>query len=412
MTVDNSGTNPHDTAQSPSMTSSDRAIEGVSDVMAIWRDTRRNILLTLGQGDSANKSSFELPAGLVDHSDRSHDTGFQSGTGERHMGFSLEGRALAPDGYPLDGSVEVLDQDGYVVGGDAVSGTFVASIQPMSSVESGENGEGVSSYDAKFTPVVDGIGFTEQNISYPAGTTISASYGHVVGYVTTMEGDPVADEVVTPESDIATAVTDENGYYTLLAPGGKNINLQGLQNTATKSVIPSEGDSVRADFVYPAVEFNVVGPRSRPAPNVPIYINGNKYETGESGRVTVSPLPLGTYDASIMGAIDREVNLISEGQLDKVNYQGGSRVDINVKDIGSGVPVEDLVAIEGDTGLVTHSGENGILSLVFIGDQDYEVEVGAGSKRYNTEVFRGEIDEGDVEVIEAQLEREIATTNR
>lgn len=377
--------------------------------MDVWTNTREELLDAFGSA-SVFEATYGLPHGFVDTPENPF-----SNVDERGMGATLSGGALSPDGVPLEGSVKLVDTaEDEQIGSGPVSGTFIGSAGVVDGVIEGGNvgAPDVSSLRWEFTPEGDSVPVSVDNVLYPHEVGFSARYGYAEGYVEEYDGTPAGNETVSVEGSNVAAVTDEDGKYQLLLPGGYSATLTSLQGTASVGINVVEFESTQEDFVYPALEVSVAGPFGEPASDVPVIFGNEEIHTNEKGTVLFGRVPLGDYSVQISGVAEEDFSLTSQGQLEKVSYQGGSRVDIIVEDYEIGDPIQDIVAIEKEDGYVSYSGDTGVISVVFVGSGEFKLEVAPRSNRYTKKVINVGVGEDEVKGIKSQLQRDIATTNR
>lgn len=288
-------------------------------VMDVWTQSREEKLDLAKGGNYTNESSFSIPPGFI-AVNQGHSMQ------EKNMGTSFSGIALGTDGRAISGSA-VLLLDGNILGSISVSGSFIASFQPFAGVVSGDTDKGtkIPALDAGFVPSSSGVTSVTENISYPSGTSVSASYGRVEGSVLDAKGNPIGGEPVVATG--ASATTDASGFYSILVPGGESVDLTSLSQTTTKGVLGESQKTKTLDFEYSGVSVSVKLPGGRPAKDVPVSlgITGEILNTDETGRaqfLTVPPNSTGIV--KVFSSIEKTVTSLSGGQISDKEIEAGA----------------------------------------------------------------------------------------
>ena len=373
-------------------------------IMQIWYTDRIYKLNTLARGYYVNQSSFALPAGVVDTG------GYRSYEGnEKGIGYSAEGQVIAPNGLALSGTLSVIG-DGEEIDGAAISGSFIASFPPFEGVASGSGGAGVpDQIDLRFTPTADGLASTSVGVNYPRADGFNVTYGYLGGRVYDYAGNPLSE--VPVQGDGTGTVTDSEGFYYLLAPGERAATLTSLDGTVQKNATAKGGDTVTVDWQYGGISVRVVGPELKPVPNAPVTVNGENLRTNSAGEVVVPDVPPGTHDVTIMDQFEKQLEILDEGQLVKHTFEGGSRITIQCFDGTSGDSIAELPAIDVNSQTISFSSSDGEVSVLALGEGEYDILLSEGDNRYLNSRLTGELERGSVESTELLLQRKAGVTN-
>lgn len=381
------------------------------ETLALFFDDRDSLLKRYGASGASNASSYATPKGFIDSASNRFPVGVQNETGEIHMGLAIEGRAIAPNGFPLAGTVEIVaDGDPYHT--SAEDGIFIISSPPPEAAVDGENGTGLAEqYDAVFIPKADAVNSEKNDIQFPDGGKLEARYGIVHGYVTGESGDPVKGATVTGEGSFTT--TDSTGYYTLYAPGGRSVSLRSIDGTATEDVDVVAGqDGTRVDWQYAGLQVRVLGPEYNPVEGAPVRVDGDVYRTDENGQVVLSSFPLGEYTIEVMESHEETIGLTGQGALAKRTIQGGSRLKIRCYDAESGDEAANVPAIDVEAGTLSYSNRRGLVQLLTFEEAGFDVLVGDGDRRYLSEPVEASPDDGETAEAEVTLKPQPAVTNQ
>jgi len=387
----------------------------------VWEADRQTQLRQLqGGGSVQNQSSFEIPNGVVDRTGTPYDNTFENE--EVLSGTHAKGQALAADGKPLTGTARILEDGSNLIRGEkTVSGQFVLASYPPVGVTEGSDTEG-ESLNFRFSPSINGVAFTASNIgtTYDAGTF---QYGEILGTVTDFNGDAVPNVSVAGQG--AATITDENGDYGLVAPGGSTVSLTTLGGTYSFDVALDPGATKTENVQFPQLTIRVLDTEYEPAENVPVEIDGTTRYTGENGKVEIPTALVKSYEVTVLDYFQADsltVGSAGEEWLFTVgpgaslgDYQdlslGG--VKIQAVDADTGRAVTDLRAIEQNTGVVSLSNGEGVCKLLSekVGDQ-IDVQIGTGDKRYRTEGVKGTLPDSEMLEVEVAVQPETQVSNK
>ena len=394
---------------SPAAPESDAEAGAGGEVLDLYYQPRTTLLKRFA-GDVTNKSSFPTPKGIVDSPNDTFGTGLQNDNGEEQLGHFVTGKAIAPNGLPLEGTVQI-EADGDPYHSAVVTASFIVTAPPLDGVTSGENGDDRPTFDVRFVPKADAVSSINEDVGYPDAGTLSASYGIVYGWVTDESGEAVAGATVA--GDGAFTTTNPEGYYQLLAPGGRSVNLQSVDGTATDSVSVVAGqEGTRKDWQFAGVEVRVLGPDYNPIENAPVTVAGETYRTDENGQVVLSSYPLGTYNLKVMETYEEEIDLTAQGALSKTTVQGGRRLRIRCYASDSGDEIADLPAIDVEAGTISYTNATGLVQLLTFDADGFDVLVAENDQRYISEAVEATPADGETAEAEVVLDPQPAVSNR
>ena len=311
-------------------------------------------------------------------------------------GEPVSGTFLAADGSPLSGTV-TLFRGGEPTSQGEINGSITLSGQVPLGVESGSSFESSPALSLVFEPDIVAVSFTESNYSRnPIG---EVQYGSAKGKITDYKGDPVANDPVKGSG--LTAITDQDGNYSLQAPGGTDVTLNAAG--ATQSVTLQGATTTTANFQYSRLRVRVINPENSPVRGAKVNINGKAYETDSEGFVEITLAVVGRYEIQV-GSVERAVNITSSGQ-DKVETIGNSLSGVRVTasdSVTGSLILGTTVEVEGE-GIRGNTGSDGEATSISSDEGEKGVVVGAGDKRYVTRVGSVELSRGEVVEIDIQL---------
>lgn len=389
-------------------------------LMPIWEETRSEKLNALATSSIENKSSFGIPNAVVgsvsnswsrDHSD-----------GEFLAGINVRGAFVDSSSRPLSGTATVSTSGGQQVGSKSTTGDFVLSLGLLLGVESGSDVPG-EQYDFRWSPNASGLAFTKDNIPIKYSTGV-VKYGLLEGTITDFNGDPVPNDVVAGPG--GAAITDEDGDYNIIGPGGTTETFETLSGSLTDTVTLNADSKTVRDWQYPKLTIRVLDADYQPVGNAPVQIDDRTYYTNDSGKVELPQAPLKDYKVTVMGEFTAPALSVSQqgqefvytmGPADTFNdfpdQPGGiGGVTLTVLDSSTGRPIENMGCNEITSGTVASTDSDGKCRLLVVDTgQEVEVEVGVESQRYNATKITGELPKDTMLEVTVELDRRTNVVN-
>lgn len=369
-------------------------------LMPIWEANRSEKLNTLGTSPYENKSSFGIPNAVVGNGvwDVNHTDD------EFLAGINVRGTFVDSSSKPLSGTATVSTSGGQQVGSKSTTGSFVLNLDLPLGVGSGPDVSG-EQYDFRWSPDASGLAFTQDNIpiKYSAGVV---KYGLLEGTITDFNGDPVPNDVVAGPG--GAAITDEDGDYNIIGPGGTTETFETLSESLTDTVTLNADSKTVRDWQYPQLTIRVLDSGYQPVGNAPVKIDGITYYTNDSGKVELPQAPLKDYKVTVMGEFTATALSVSQqGQEfvytfgppetynDFPDTGGLGSIEIEVTDEKTGSPVTNVVGIEKTSGVTTPASRQGIISLLTTQTgNEVKISIGEDNSRYRTAVITDNIPEG------------------
>jgi len=385
-------------------------------VLSVWTADRQTKLRDLVGAPYTNESSFTVPAGFVDTG--GWPVSFENQ--ERKLGVNVEGNMLNADGKPLSGEA-IVEASGQVFESSTVSGTFLVSSQPPVGTYLGPDTAG-DEFDFRFRPSINGISYFEGNIPFQFNSG-TIQYGEIFGTISDYDGEPVPNIAVGGQG--AADVTDEQGAYVLVAPGGSTVDLRTLYDTYTFSVTLGAGERKTQDVTFPKLTIRVLDADFQPVENAPVKIDGTTHYTGADGNVELPRAQVRDYAVTVMDRFEADdVSVGSAGEEwvytvgpgssfgDYSNLEVGG-VKLQAVDADTGRAITDLRAVERNTGVVSLSNGEGVCKLLSekVGDE-IDVQIGTGDKRYRTQAVIGTMPDGSMLEVEVAVEPKTQVSNK
>lgn len=324
--------------------------------------------------------------------------GYSSNVGVSNTGNgdTPEATFLDIDGFPLPGTLTIFRGSEAVLQGEVRGKSVIPGPVPVG-VTSGSNVEEGESYNLVFEPSITGVNYVQEDyINNPTGTI---QYGRLQGKVEDVDGAPVPEDSV--EATGAVALTDGNGNYEIVGPGGTETTILAAGNAEAVEI--AAGNTTTVDFVYSRLIVRVLAPDKSPVRGAKVSINGKSFETDQNGKATID----------LAGTKDYNIEL-GEFQTQETISQSGEEVRVTIGDTSSGIKI---TAAESDTGrnigsttvqiggsgVIARTSPNGEASSIGESEGETPVLVGAGDKRYVKEqlvvdLTRGEMVRGEVEL--------------
>jgi hypothetical protein len=365
--------------------------------MAVWKQSRVNLLRDVAGGNFNNNSSFDVPPGFID-SVNNYDTTWSNS--EKMCGVNARGTVVGPEGKPQQGTSRMLSGESTVTSKTS-SGSFILSAHPPAGVSSGSS-ESASSYDYEFAPSNDGLNVSAENIgvSYDAGLV---QYGSITGQVTDYHGNVVSDVRVSGSGNATK--TDGNGVYSLLAPGNTTVSLNAIGTTTNYT--PPAGQKITADWQYSRLQVRVITSDLDPVEGVKVTINGVGYQTDANGEVTIDTAPLKQYDIDVAGGGSDSVDITTQGSENVSEFgktHAGARLILTEaatgRDVG-GVPVSF------SNGLSAVSGAGGKAAVTTPDAAETTVTVDPVGERYKTVDVDVSLTDGETVEKTVELEKDV-----
>jgi len=388
--------------------------------MALWTYDRVTMLDSGVRIAYGNQSSYSIPKGVVD-ANNSFDRGFQQG--EIGLGVNVSGKASWPDGTALSGTVYIEAAD-TVFTEKFVSGTFSASTHPPVGVQLGTS-LGYDEYNFRFTPSVAGLDYFVGNMGLRPDT-FAVSYANIEGKVKDYYGNPVKSVQVKGEG--ASTASNANGDYSFLAPAGVETTLVSLYDSHTKTFTLNEGETRKIDWQFGMLRITTYTPTLEPIPNAPATINGEYFETDQSGVLEISEARIKQFDITALNYWRATVEIQSEGQLIEAalgtetspfetpggrSYRevGATGVKIRCYDSDTGGQIRRTAAETSADAIRSTSNDRGIVALTIPDPGEAKIVVGTGDNRYLQSSFITNIAEGEMNELEVELEPRTQVTN-
>jgi hypothetical protein len=392
------------------------AAEGVGGgIMPIWEATRTQKLNQLATAAFTNAASYSVPDAVV-----STSGGFGI-EGNYLCGISARGTVVDADSTPLSGTATIESSDGRTLTSSQETGDFTINAGVPTGVRSGADITGVT-YTFRFSPNASGLSFTEDDIPvrYSAGVV---KYGLMEGTITDFNGDPVPNIAVIGPG--AAAITDENGDYNLIGPGGATETVETLRQTASKSITFNQDSVTVRDFQFPQLTIRVLDAEYRPVSGTPVDIDGVTYYTDGGGKVQIPDAGVREHDVTVMGKFNNTFDVSSSGQEfvftlgppdsfnDFPDTQGLGGIEIEVTDAKTGVPVVNVAAEELTSGTKADANNAGIIRLLVTETgSEVEVQIARNHNRYRQKTITATIPEGTMLDRSIRLERVKTIGNR
>jgi len=407
MTVNNSDTEPYQIEVNKSLSESEGAETGPGGgVMDVWGETREYKLNNLISGSFDNKSSFQIPTGIVPVTNYGDDIS----NAEVWVGTSARGLARGGNSLPLAGTVSIRVGESDVASKET-DGEYAISSPPSDGVVTGGGMSSTSSKSLIFEP---SSGFTFEQESLTTGKNdINIDYGTVQGTVTDYTGKEMKGERIEAElqstGESIVFYSDGSGSYSSGIPGGETVIVNVPNANVEASDTVAELSSKTIDIQYSGMEITLELPNGVPAKNAPVVIRdtGVKGNTDVDGKVTFTKVPvLKNVMIQIYGIVEETRQSAGQGVLGQetitfgVGFQGRAS---NVR--GDAVRSVDVKVVkDGDEyiSLTDNLGDYAVGSPV-VGE--VRLVVAEESKRFQTksvrkQVVNGEIVNQDVELSE------------
>jgi hypothetical protein len=386
-------------------------------LMSVWEATRSEKLNALGTSPGENKSSFGIPNAVVGNG----SWAINHTDDEFLAGINARGTFVDSTSKPLSGTATVSTSGGQQVGSKSTTGSFVLNLGVPLGVDSGSDVPG-EQYDFRWSPNISGINFSQDNIPvvYSAGVV---KYGLLKGTITDFNGDPAPNiAVIGPGS---AAVTDENGDYNLIGPGGTTETVETLRQTASKSITFNNNSVTVRDFQFPQLTIRVLDAEYRPVSGAPVDIDDVTYYTDDGGKVQIPDAGVKEHDVTVMGEFSNTFDVSSSGQEfvftlgppdsfgDFPDTQGLGGIEIEVTDAKTGVPVVNVAAEELTSGTKADANNGGIIRLLVTETgSEVEVQIARDHNRYRQKTITATIPEGTMLDRSIRLERVKTIGNR
>jgi len=317
---------------------------------------------------------------------------------EYSLGESFEATFLDDNGLPLSGTGTIFRGEEPLSQGQ-VSGDVKLPGPVPSGVVSGENVLDSDPLNFVFEPSITGINFVREN--YTNNPVGEVQYGTITGTVTDVDGDPVPDDSI--EAVGLVAITDENGEYELVGPGGSETALSVAGTTESVSI--TGGTTTNINFSYSRLIVRVLAPDNSPVRGAKVSINNKKIETDESGRATIPLAPTQEYDIRL-GEFQTQETITQSGRTVEVTIGNrASGVKLTVTDSESGETVGGTTVQIGGSGVVSRTKPNGEASSIGESEGTTAVLVGEGDRRYVKRQLAADLARGEVFRAEVELER-------
>jgi hypothetical protein len=393
----------------------DSAVEAGTggDPMAFWDQTmeeKYDFVSSAKIDQWADESSFAV----FDEAGWLHPTwGKYDRLAERGIGWRTEGEVLDADGDALAGTVELRDGEGDVIDSASVEGSFVAAHGPPDGVEGGTDADPLGDLGVRFLPDIDGIELV-QDWTAPFEDLGDIQYGDVTGTITDVEGTPVLDELVTAAG--ANTLTDQNGEYALVGPGGTTFEMTSLRGEFTKEVTLTAGETDVFDWTFAGVQVTVTIPGGKVARGVKVKLDvtGEALLTNPAGRVFFTQVPPETADAivTIADELEEPVNVGGEASVRSIQRNLGIGVSGTVNERATGESIDDIdCRILGEAEFTGRSSRDGSYALGSTDTGELEVIFARADRRYQETVFEIDVVEDDLETINPELRRQTTPGN-
>lgn len=346
---------------------------------------------------------------------------------ELELGIQAEGEALEDDGSNMAGEIAIYHEgDGSIVYAEDISGAFFVLLAPPIGVEQGADNSPIiteGNLALQFTPEFMGLAYDEPDVSL----FHSISYSGVEGNVTDAEGFEVENTSIVGNNDAAT--TDLNGYYSILAPEGVSSDILGLKRTKTKSFTAPTGDKAVVDWQFAGITVRVQTPNDyEPIPGAPVEIDGEQYETDESGEVVFARAGLDTshlvrvfendaYEDTVLApAKEGGMSVVRVGPENSDFGSGGSSpysVHLTVFDKATGKKVRNVSVYEVNNDVTASTRADGETSLVLpdLPDGEADIVVAEDNQRYRAESIVVDAVQGNTVAASVRLTPKRQSTN-
>ena len=235
----------------------------------------------------------------------------------------------------------------------------------------------------------------------------------VKGVIRDANGDPVGGQEVVNNFGNS-AISSGDGSYTLDSPANATVQVVGLDGFDSREFETEPNSEITGvDFQYGGISVKVLGPDDSPLSGVEVGIGDNSYETNNTGGVSDLTVPPTAMPISVQ-RVDTGVSITpNEGEVVSYTEEAGKMAKLDLIEQGSLDNVGSLPARELIEGAVGVSKKDGTVTLVkFDGSEDMVISLGDGDRRYKTEQFIPEIDNGEVFESKIQLERRVAIGNK
>lgn len=409
--------------------------------MGEYFEGRQTQLLLFSQA-AENLSQFDPPTGVSGPNwDRSPLTAQSE---DLFTGVSVSGTVLQANDEPLSGQVSIIigdpeqtttlewgDETVTVAGVVAVkdiTGSFSVSGAPPAAIFAGSDGDTVfQTISVVFAPHTPGVSISEEFKTFRADIG-THQYGAAYGKVVDHEGNPVGG--VGVDAPGTGANTGSDGKFRLDGPSGESINIVTLYGTLEDSLgftLDADPDNPQV-FEFPALSIEVVDAEYEPIASVPVTVDGETYYTDETGELTLSPVGLGQYDITVMEKFEGMVELTQQGTNYEFRFgpdstlvdwepdpkEGIGGIKLTALDRDSGVQIRGVAATIPEQGVLSESGEDGVVKLLTeeVGTGEATVQLASGDRRYApSEVTVEEMPEGEMVTTEVTLQRKEQVVN-
>lgn len=406
------------------------AASGDADgVMDIWLAERSVQMDTFFQVTITNNSSYKLPKGIAGTS-----FGYDK---ELKNGIFVKGTVLDAQGAPLSGTARI-ESDGSVLKEKKTTGSFLMSGPYRAGVVNGDSTTG-NGYSFRYVPSIPAVDvfIPRINKGFELGP---AQYGEVSGTVMDYNGEPVPNETVSAQSD--SSITDGDGKYNFLAPGGVSVSLTALDGSYTKEFTPQPGQELVQNFRYSQLKVEILDSNYKPIPDSKITVNGNSYTTDENGSVTLPKIPTRSQEVVVDGYWSGEFNVDEMGEEivasmspDSVEFRNPDGETPNQLPIGSiDLEVEDSLSLDGVSDVnvrverkegigpngkivaESSTNSNGVVKALVEGfggfeDGSHTIHIGENDDRYVKENYFAVILDGRVEDASIELDQKTQTVD-
>jgi hypothetical protein len=383
-------------------------VPGDGPDMPVWTLPGEEKIERLTQlGLEANGSSYSIPSSISIKA---------NGYSSRLTGSGFSGSFKDVDGSPLSGKGYIL-QDGEPAQQFTISGGFYLSGSPPPAVKSG----GSNNFDVQsftFDPAIAGVSYTQEDVSFSDSIGV-IQYGKIRGEVVDYNGDPV------PASPVAGngygASTDENGEFSVIAPGGNTITLEVLDGTEEDSFAITSGEESSRTFRFGKLLVEVVDGNYKPVEGAPVRIDGETFETNSSGRVSRPQSGLREYDVTVMNAFSGTFNVENQGErvfarlgpdASSIDWSGVDDglggINIKIIDSQTGRPVSNVKANVVGQDIVTKAGPKGELEF-FVPKVGENVAVSIAEDNDRYRIFQSIFELPSSGVVEEVIELERRT---
>lgn len=368
-----------------------------------------------GGGDIDTVITYETSANRDDHTTQEPPQQANSGEGgdfidvelsyittanidRDQLGESPEAEFLDVDGLPLTGVLTIFEGEEAVSQGQVTGKARIPGPVPVG-VPSGSNVEEGETYNLVFEPSITGVNYVQEDyINNPTGTI---QYGSLQGQVTDVDGNPVPEDSV--EASGLVAITDDNGNYEFVGPGGTETTV--LAAGATQSIVIDSGITTTVDFTYSRLTVRVLAPDNTPVRGTKLTINDKRFETDENGEATIDLAPVQTYTIEL-GEFQTQEVISGTGEEVRVTIgNNAAGVKITVADATTGRNIEGTTVQIGGSGVVSRTRSNGQASSIGQNEGATPIIVGQGDRRYVKRELVANLTRGKVIDAEVELAR-------